>query len=188
MDKNQAKLIIQKLVNKIKPDGITIGNWGLLGIKFAGEKHGKFSLNVFNDVAVSALGQNGILPTISAELNAKQALNLKNKEFIYYAHGRIPVMHLKGTYPQKALTDEMDYTFPLRIVNGNTEMLYSRPIAIFEKINELISGGVKWFLLDLNKDTTTIIRAYQNVIRNVKQDISMLKKGTTIGNYAKGVA
>lgn len=179
---------IQKLVNKIKPDGITIGNWGLLGIKFAGEKHGKFSLNVFNDVAVSALGQNGILPTISAELNAKQVLNLKNKEFIYYAHGRIPVMHLKGAYQQKALTDEMDYTFPLRIVNGNTEMLYSRPIAIFEKVNELIAGGVKWFLLDLNKDTTTIILAYQNVIQNVKQDISMLKKGTTIGNYAKGVA
>src|SRR3989344_2338796 len=179
---------IQQIVNKVKPDGITIGNWGLLALKFAGEKHGKFSLNVFNDISVSALREKGVLPTISAELNAKQVLNMKNKEFIYYAHGQLPVMHFKGAYPQKALTDEMDYTFPLRTVNGNTEMLYSRPIAIFEKVNELIGGGVKWFLLDLTKDTTTIIKAYQNVIKGVEQDISMLKKGTTIGNYVKGVA
>ena len=179
---------IQQLVNKIKPDGVTIGNWGLLDLKFNGEKHGKFSLNVFNDVSVNALRQRGILPTVSAELNAKQVLNMKNKEFIYYTHGQIPVMHFKGAYPQRALTDEMQYTFPLRTVNGNTEMLYSRPIAVFEKITELINGGVKWFLLDLSRDTTTIIKAYQNIIAGVEQDISMLKKGTTIGNYVKGVA
>lgn len=179
---------IQQIVNKIKPDGITIGNWGLLDLKFTGEKHGKFSLNVFNDISVGALLEKGVLPTISAELNAKQVLNMKHKEFIYYAHGQIPVMHFKGVYPQKALTDEMNYTFPLRTVNGNTEMLYSRPIAVFEKVHELIEGGVKWFLLDLTKDTTTIIRAYQNIINGVEKDISMLKKGTTIGNYVKGVA
>jgi len=179
---------IQQIVDAIKPDGITIGNWGLLALKFTGEKHGKFSLNVFNDISVSALRGKGVLPAISAELNAKQVLNMKNKEFIYYAHGQIPVMHFKGAYPQKALTDEMKYTFPLRTVNGNTEMLYSRPIAVFEKMGELIEGGVKWFLLDLAKDTTTIIRAYQNILKGVEQDISMLKKGTTIGNYVKGVA
>ena len=179
---------IQQLVNKIKPDGVTIGNWGLLDLKFSGEKHGKFSLNIFNDVSVKGLRDRGVLPTVSAELNAKQVLNMKNKEFIYYAHGQIPVMHFKGAYPQKSLTDEMQYTFPLRTVNGNTEMLYSRPIAIFEKIRELMAGGVKWFLLDLSRDTTTIIKAYQNIINGVEQDISMLKKGTTIGNYVKGVA
>lgn len=179
---------IQQIVNTIKPDGITIGNWALLALTFNGEKHGKFSLNVFNDINVDALRARGILPTVSAELNAKQVLNMKNKEFIYYAHGQLPVMHFKGAYPQKALTDEMKYTFPLRTVNGNTEMLYSRPIAVFEKIKELMNGGVKWFLLDLSKDTTTIIRAYQNVIKGVDQDISMLKKGTTIGNFVKGVA
>ncbi len=179
---------VKQIVGRVKPDGITIGNWGLLALKFNGEKHGKFSLNIFNDISVSALRQKGVLPTASVELNAKQVLNMKNKEFIYYAHGQIPVMHFKGVYAPKALTDEMEYTFPLRIVNGNTEMLYSRPIAVFEKIKELMNGGVKWFLLDLTKDTTTIIRAYQKVIDNVEQDISMLKKGTTIGNYAKGVA
>ena len=179
---------IQQIVDKIKPGGMTVGNWGLLAINFSGEKHGKFSLNIFNDISASKLGEKGVLPTISAELNAKQVLNMKNKQFIYYAHGQIPVMHFKGAYPQKSLTDEMQYTFPLRTVNGNTEMLYSRPIAVFEKMNELIDGGVKFFLLDLNKDTTTIIRAYQNIIKGVEQDISMLKKGTTIGNYVKGVA
>lgn len=179
---------IQQIVHMIKPDGITIGNWGLLALKFNGEKHGKFSLNNFNDISVTELRKKGVLPTVSAELNAKQVLNMKNKEFIYYAHGQIPVMHFKGVYPQKALTDEVNYTFPLRTVNGNTEMLYSRPIATFEKARGLIEGGVKWFLLDLTKDTTTIIRAYQNIIKGVEQDISMLKKGTTIGNYVKGVA
>lgn len=179
---------IKQIVGRVKPDGITIGNWGLLGIAFNGEKHGKYSLNVFNDVSVNALREKGVIPTVSAELNAKQVLNMKNREFIYYAHGQIPVMHFKGAYPQKALTDEMQYTFPLRTVNGNTEMLYSRPIAVFEKVKELMNGGVKWFLLDLTKDTTTIIKAYQNILNGVEKDISMLKKGTTIGNYVKGVA
>ena len=135
---------IQQIVDKIKPAGITLGNWGLLAVKFNGEKHGKFSLNVFNDLSVNGLRARGVLPTASAELNAKQVLNMKNKEFIYYAHGQIPVMHFKGAYPQRALTDEMQYTFPLRTVNGNTEMLYSRPIAVFEKMNELILARRVW--------------------------------------------
>ena len=179
---------IKNIIENIKPDGITIGNWGLLGIDFKGEKHGKYSLNIFNDVSAAGLLEKEVLPTISPELNTKQILNMKNKEFIYYAHGQIPVMHFKGAYSEKSLTDEMKYTFPLRTVNGNTEMLYSRPLAMFEKIKELIDGGVKYYLLDLNRDTTTIIKAYQNIINGVKQDISFLKKGTTIGNWVKGVA
>ena len=59
---------------------------------------------------------------------------------------------------------------------------------MFEKIKELMEGGIKYFLLDLSRDTTTIIKAYQNIILGVEQDISFLKKGTTIGNYVKGVA
>lgn len=179
---------MQKIIDDVKPDGITVGNWGTLAISFSGEKHGKHSLNVFNDIAVTALKKENVLPTISVELNAKQVIAFANKEFIYYAHGSIPVMHFKGAYKEKVLTDEKNYTFKLRIVNNNTEMLYSRPIATFEAIKPLIDVGIKYFLLDLQRDTTTIITAYQNFINNIPQDISMLKKGTTLGNYSKGVA
>ena len=114
---------IGNIIKKINPDGITIGNWGLLDINFNGEKHGKYSLNIFNDNSAAGLQEKGVLPTISTELNSKQVIKMKNKEFIYYAHGQIPVMHFKGAYSEKSLTDEMRYTFPLRQVNGNTEML-----------------------------------------------------------------
>src|SRR3989344_4561265 len=179
---------IQQIVDTIKPDGITIGNWGILGVVFNGEKHGKYSLNVFNDISSAALLAQGVLPTLSVELNAKQALKMQNKKLIYYAHGQLPVMHFKGVYSPKALTDEKKYTFPLRIVNDNTEMLYSRPIAVLDKVKELMDGGVKYFLLDLTKDTSKIIKSYQNILLGVEQDISFLKKGKTLGNYGKGVA
>ncbi|HLD00207.1 MAG TPA: U32 family peptidase [Candidatus Nanoarchaeia archaeon] len=179
---------IQQIVDTIKPDGITIGNWGILGVVFNGEKHGKYSLNVFNDISSAALLAQGVLPTLSVELNAKQALKMQNKKLIYYAHGQLPVMHFKGVYSPKVLTDEKKYTFPLRTVNGNTEMLYSRPIAVLDKVKELMDGGVKYFLLDLTKDTSKIIKSYQNILLGVEQDISFLKKGTTLGNYGKGVA
>ncbi len=178
---------IEQIIKKVKPGGICIGNWGLLNFHFSGEKHGKYSLNTFNDLSAQMLREHKVLPMVSVELSAAQVLKMENKELIYYAHGRLPVMHLKGIYPERALTDERGYTFPLRAVNGNTEMLYSRPIALYNKIEELIHGGLRHFFLDLEKDTTTIITAYQNIIDKVPQDISMLKKGTTIGNFAKGV-
>jgi len=67
-------------------------------------------------------------------------------------------------------------------------MLYSRPIATFEGVRELLQGGIRYFLLDLSKDTSTLITAYQNIIEEKQQDISMLKKGTTQGNFDRGVA
>ena len=97
-------------------------------------------------------------------------------------------MHFKGKFIEKSLTDEKGYTFPLRIVNGNTEMLYSRSIAVYEHVLELIDSGIKYFFLDLNKDTMTIIRTYQNILASKIEDISMLKKGTTVGNFRKIVA
>ncbi|MBI5390363.1 U32 family peptidase [Candidatus Woesearchaeota archaeon] len=178
----------EEIIQRIKPDGIVIGNWGMLAVPFAGEKHGKYSLNMMNDISMQELQKFGVIPTISVEINAQQAMACKNKNYIYYAHGQIPVMHFKGSYEERSLTDEKGYTFPLRQVNGNTEMLYSRPIATFESILPLIDAGVKYFLLDLNRNTTTIIKAYQKIINHVPQDISMLKKGTTLGNYNKGVA
>ncbi|MBT4648509.1 U32 family peptidase [archaeon] len=179
---------VQHIINKIKPDGIMIGNWGLMDLKFNGEIHGKYSLNTFNDYAVEALRKKGIIPMVSVELSSDQILRFKNKEFIHYTHGRIPVMHLKGEYDEYTLTDDKNYTFPLRLVNGNTEMLYSRPIATLDKAKKFISGGIRYFFLDLERDTTTYIKAYQNIINGVKQDITMLKRGTTIGNFEKGVA
>jgi U32 family peptidase len=178
----------QNIINDIKPDGIVIGNPGLINLKFDGEKHSKYSLNVFNDYSVDALHNKNILPMVSVELNAKQVIDFKNKNIIYYAHGRIPVMHFKGKYHEPYLEDEKGYSFPLREINGNTEMLYSREIATYGHIGPLIDAGIRYFVLDLERDTTTIINAYVNLINGIKQDISMLKKGTSLGNYKKGVA
>jgi putative protease len=179
---------IKRMISEIRPDGITVGNWGLLDIGFSGEKHGKYSLNVFNDITIAALRERGIIPAVSVELNAKQVMKLKNKEVIFYSHGQIPVMHFKGEFKERALTDEMGYTFPLRRVNGNTEMLYSRPIAIFERIRELADSGIKYFLLDLTNDTAGIVGTYQSILNGEKPETSHIKQGTTIGNYNKGVA
>ncbi|MCM2326034.1 MAG: U32 family peptidase, partial [Candidatus Woesearchaeota archaeon] len=179
---------VEEIIRKVNPDGLVIGNWGLLDIEFKGEKHGKYSLNVFNDISVEELRKRSITPTVSVELNAKQVMKFKNKEFIYYADGNIPVMHFKGVYDGKILKDELGYEFPLRIVNNNTEMLYSRPIAVLEHAKELADAGIRYFLLDLTSDVGRITRAYHSILAGEKKDVSHLKEGTTLGNYNKGVA
>ena len=178
---------IESRIADIKPDGIAIGNWGLLNLKFSGERHGKYSLNTFNDISMSMLLDKGITPTFSVELSAKQLSQFRIKKGIYYAHGRIPVMHFKGIRPERLLTDEKGYAFPLRKMNGSTEMLYSRPIATYEGVLHLMDMGINHFLLDLEKDTTTIITAYQKILAGAKPDTSMLKKGTTNKTFRVGV-
>lgn len=179
---------MQRIIDTIQPDGITIGNWGTLTISFSGEKHGKYSLNVFNDITLEMLRAKRVLPMISVELNAKQVVRFADKEFIYYAHGRIPVMHFKGNFRERALTDEKEYTFPLRKVNGNTEMLYSRPLATLEKVQDLLKEGVHYFLLDLTEGNVGLIAVYQKLLQGETIDVTWEKKGTTLGNYGKGVA
>lgn len=177
----------ERIISLIKPDGITVSNWGMLRAGFKGEKHGTYALNVFNDISAEGLRDIGVLPLVSTELNASQAIAFRNKEIIYYAHGRIPVMHLRGLRAERRITDEKGYTFPLRAVHGNTEMLYSRPIAMFEGVKKLADAGVRYFFLDLERDTTTIIKTYQGILAGRKPDTSMLKRGTTLGNYEKVV-
>ncbi|HLC47177.1 MAG TPA: hypothetical protein VJI75_05620, partial [Candidatus Nanoarchaeia archaeon] len=62
-----------------------------------------------------------------------------------------------------------------------------RPIAMFEGVKKLADAGVRYFFLDLERDTTTIIKTYQGILAGRKPDTSMLKRGTTLGNYEKVV-
>ncbi len=174
------------IIGKVKPDGIMVGNLGM-ATAYDGVKHGKYSLNTFNDLSLSWLQEHGVLPMISIELSGQQVCRLKNKDFMYYAHGRIPVMHFKGVYDQRVLRDEKEYVFPLRIVNGNTEMLHSRPFATLEHVRDLIDAGIMYFFLDLEQNVEELIGAYQGIINGEKQDLSLLKKGTTLKPFRMGV-
>jgi len=176
----------KKIIAKVKPDGIMAGNIGMIDA-YEGAIHGKYSLNTFNDISIKWLQSKGVLPMTSVELSGQQILQLRNKDFIYYAHGRIPVMHFKGIYDERVLRDEKEYVFPLRIVNGNTEMLHSRPFAVLERIRTLIEGGVMYFFLDLDKDVEDILETYQLILLKKEGDISLMKKETTIKPFKMGV-
>lgn len=179
---------IEHVLKELQPDGMMIGNLGLLDVNFKGEKLGNYSLNVFNDITMGMLLNKGILPMYSLELSILNLQKFSHRNGIVYAHGRIPVMHFKDILPEKKLTDDKNYTFPLRMVHGNTEMLYSRPIAAFEKVLDIETLGINQFFLDLERDTTTIIHAYQNIFARTPQDITMLKRHTTVKPFLKGVA
>lgn len=176
---------IEKIIKKVKPDGVVIGNWGLLHLDIP--KHGKYSLNTFNDLDMQFLQDHNVTPMFSVELSGKQVKQFQNKEGIYYAHGRLPVMHFKGKMNETSLTDEKGYTFPLRTINGNTEMLYSRPIATLDHIKELKEWGVKYIMLDLENNAGNIITTYQSLLKGESPDTSRLKNGTTIKPFLQGV-
>lgn len=176
---------IEKIIKRVKPDGVVIGNWGLLHLDIP--KHGKYSLNTFNDLDMQFLQDHNTTPMFSVELSGKQVKQFQNKDGIYYAHGRLPVMHFKGEMKEHSLTDEKGYTFPLRNVNHNTEMLYSRPIATLEHVQELQEWGVKKFLLDIEENAQQLIETYRALLNGEKPNTSMLKQGTTIKPFLQGV-
>ena len=192
---------IIKLLKKEKPEGIMISNHGLLRVEqeidFPLEKHGYYTLNVFNDLGVTFLGKEQITPIISLELTSEELFKFKNKEFMVYVHGRPIVMSFKGVREEKQLTDELDITFPLVITpQKNTEMLYSRKIALLDKIKSYLSNNIGNFYLEFfERDyknsfdyVTTEIEVYKKVLEKKDiGDISLLKRGTTIGNFVKGV-
>ncbi len=195
---------IQKIkltLAKEKPDGVMFGNQGLLSVDkeldFDLEKHGFYTLNVFNGLGMEYMEENNIKPIISIELNAQELAEFSNKDFMVFVHGRPIVMNFKGERKEEKLTDEKRMTFPLEVTPAqNTEMYYSRRIAFLDKALRLKAKGMQNYYLEfLHKDywnkkeqAVQEIKVYRAILNNTALgDLTLLKRGTTLGNFAKAV-
>lgn len=178
---------IDSLVNKIKtinPDGVLVGNKGLLKFLKDYELHLDYSFNCFNDIDLNCY--NG-LPIISPELNFKEVISLKNKRFIVLVHGDIILMNTKQPLNVPELVDEENRRFRVRKNNGIYEILNSKQLGLFNKAREYVKNNIKYFYIDAEKDVDKFIRIYRRILNLEPFNDNRIRKGYTTGHFNRGV-
>lgn len=175
---------IAKKVEEIEPEGVLVGNVGLL--KFLGDRetHLDYSFNCFNDVDLNCY--RGI-PVISPELNFRETVALKNKRFIVLVHGDIILMNSKQKLDAQELVDEGGRRFRVRREHGVTEVLNNKQLGLFNKARDYFEAGVRYFLIDVEKDADKFVRIYRKILNNQPFDDRRIRKGYTTGHFARGV-
>lgn len=171
-------------VKKIDPDGVLVGNRGMLKFLAGREIHLDYSFNCFNDVDLNCYPG---IPIISPELNFGETAALKNKRFIVLIHGNIVLMNSKQKLKAPELVDNEGRHFKVRINNGITEILNSKQLGLFNKARDYVRAGIKYFYIDVEKDVDKFVRIYRKILNFESFDDTKIKKGHTTGHFGRGV-
>jgi hypothetical protein len=144
------------------------------------------SCNAFNDIDVRYFNGLGMTPVISPELSSNELEELKDKRFVVYAHGRIPLMSTKYRLGEIKLTDEKRYTFPIRSELDYKQILNSVPIGLYNETLNLKNKNIVEYLLDIEVNVAETIQAYKKILSGEK--IKKLTGEHTLGHYKTPVA
>lgn len=181
---DKIKEVVEK-INKINPDGVLVGNRGLLKFLDKYEKHLDYSFNTFNDFDISFCKD--ALPIMSPELNFNEMISLKNKNFIAFIHEDIILMTTKQQIKSPELVDKEQRHFKVRHNHGVTEILNYKQLGLFNKALNYKSHGIKYFYIDLMNDADKFIKIYRKILNDEKFDDSKITKGYTTGHFSRGV-
>ena len=171
-------------IKKIDPDGVLVGNRGLLKFLDKRDIHLDYSFNCVNDVDLNCYPG---IPIISPELNFSETIALKNKRFIVFVHGDIVLMNSKQKLKAPELVDNEGRHFRVRNNNGITEILNSKQLGLFNKARDYVRAGIKYFYIDVEKDVEKFVRIYRRILNFEPFDDSKIKKGYTTGHFSRGV-
>ncbi len=195
---------VTEKIKEIKPNGVLVGNRGLLKFLDGFEIHLDYSFNCFNDIDLNfycgVFNSFGIekprtertrserIPVISPELNFKEIDALKNKRLIVLAHGDIVLMNSRQKLNAPELVDEEGRHFRVRNNNGITEILNSKQLGLFNKARDYLASGIKYFCIDTENDADKFVRIYRKILSNETFDDKKIRKGYTTGHFDRGVA
>lgn len=171
-------------IKKVGPDGVLVGNRGLLDLLDGREIHLDYSLNCFNDVDLNCY--RGI-PIISPELNFDEVTALKNKRFIVFVHGDIVLMNSRQRLRAPELVDSEGRHFRVRKNNGMTEVLNFKQLGLFNKARGYVRAGAKFFYIDVENDVDKFVRIYRKILNLEPFDDSKIRKGYTTGHFSRGI-
>lgn len=177
--------VVAERVKKSDPDGVLIGNRGMLKFLEGLEVHLDYSFNCFNDVDLNCYPGT---PIISPELNFAETTALKDKRFIVLVHGDIVLMNSKQKLMAPELVDSDGRHFRVRINNGITEVLNSKQLGLFNKARDYVRAGIKYFYIDVEKDVDKFVRIYRKILNFEPFDDTRIKKGYTTGHFVRGVS
>lgn len=175
---------IAEKISQIKPQGVLVGNRGLLPFLKGVEIHLDYSFNCFNDVDLNCYPG---IPIISPELNFRETISLKNKRFIVMVHGDIILMTSRQKLKVRELVDESGRRFRVRSNHGVTEILNSKQLGLFNKARDYLRAGIKYFYIDVEKDVDKFVRIYRKILNFEPFDDRKIRKGYTTGHFSRGV-
>lgn len=181
---DQQVVEVAEKINQIEPDGVLVGNRGLLQFLEGFDIHLDYSFNCFNDVDLNCYPG---VPIISPELNFKETISLKNKRFIVMIHGDIVLMTSRQKLRVKELVDEQGRRFRVRNNHGITEILNSKQLGLFNKARDYVRAGIKYFYIDVENDVDKFIRIYRKILNFEPFDDRDIRKGYTTGHFSRGV-
>lgn len=175
---------ISEKIKKISPDGVLVGNRGLLKTLDCPEIHLDYSFNCINDIDIKC---NSGIPIISPELNLKEIIAFKDKRIIVLVHGDIILMNSRQKLKAPELVDEDGRHFRVRDNNGVTEILNCRQLGLFNKALEYARIGIKYFYIDVEKDADKYVWIYRRILSGEPFDDQKIRKGYTTGHFDRGV-
>lgn len=194
LDADQEKLL--KEIKEKKPDGLLIGNLGVLNLSlgfnlqnnlsgFNFPIHFDYNINCFNDVNLQYLSEKGF-PIISPELSFKELAEFKNKNFAVLVHGKIRLMTLRHQLEKKIIKDEKGFAFKINKIFNGTEILNDKELGLLSKSKELLKIGINNFYVDTDKNAGQIVRMYRNLLDNKPIEDKKIKSKYVLGWFFKG--
>lgn len=184
LSREQVVEVVRR-IKDIGPDGVLVGNRGLLGLLKDYEVHLDYSFNCFNDVDLAYYSG---IPVISPELNFREVSMLRNKRFIVLVHGDIVLMSSRQKLRAPELVDNDGRHFRVRENSGVTEILNYKQVGLFGLAYDYVEAGVKYFYIDVMKDADKFVRIYRRILSSLEFNDSRIKKGYTTGHFVRGVS
>jgi len=175
-----------KKINEQKIKKILIGDLGVyaqLKKEEGLDLYLDYSNNLFNDIDVNFFYP--AIPIISPELNFEELKEFKNKNFAVLIQGKIILMNTKYPRLPSKITDEKEFSFPVRKEQDYYQILNSRELGLFEAVIKLKKVGITKFYLDLDHNVAKTVNLYHQLLQNKKSHIE--KKGYTKGHWEETV-
>jgi len=181
--------VIEGAIKQKNPDGLLIGNMGVLNLKLDKkiQIHLDYNCNCFNDYNLAYLEDLGTFPLISPELSIKEQGEFKNKNFATLVHGKLRLMTLAHLLKEGIITDEKGFKFKISKIYNGCEILNEKELGLFNKSKNLLSSGINNFFIDTDKNIAEVVNIYRQILDGKTIDVSKLKHDYVLGWSEKGV-
>jgi collagenase-like PrtC family protease len=179
------QLIKQKLKEN-KPDGVLLGNIGLLNEVLEYKIHLNYNINVFNELSLEFLNAKGIIPLLSPELSIRDMALFQNKDCAVFVHGKIKLMTLRHHIKKGILSDSKG-NFNVEPTYNGTDIFNEKEMGLLSKASHLVKAGFNRLYIDTERNVSEIVKAYRNILDGRKIDDKNLKKDYVLGWAYRGV-
>jgi collagenase-like PrtC family protease len=178
---------ILNLIKEKKPDGLFLGNIGLLNQNIDLPIHLDYNCNCFNDLDVNYFSEKKCLPIISPELSLGELKNFRDKRFIAFVHGKIRLMTLRQNFTKEKIKDEKAANFLIKKIYNGSEIINEKELGLLSKTKQLLESGINHFFVDTDKNVEEIVSFYRRILDKKQAEDSKLKKNYVLGWAYRGV-